>query len=220
MQILGYTTGAITQLAQSLRDCPVRLRWGGPQVANAINGSCHLLNGLEQLQALQATKVPTVEFTTDISKALEWLDIDLTVFGRKLNHTQGFDIRSKIGKLWRSRDYWTKYVESEREWRMHVVGGFCIARSLKEFSGITKPTGPCIRSRRLGWVMRHDIDPPKGLRTIAKAAVKAIGYDLGAVDILEIKPGEYKVLEVNSRPAIRDPYTLAAYTKALRAWGK
>lgn len=229
MQILGHTRGSILTLADRLRDYPVRLRWGGPQVAGAINGSAHLHNGLEQLTAFVAAGIPTVEFTTDPKLRDSWVASGLMVLGRSLNHTQGLDIvwpgqSPKKNGAWLRRDFWTVYKPSTQEWRMHIVNGHSIARGLKSFSaanGISMPASgsPLIRSRRLGWVLRHDIVPPKGLRDLAKAACSAVGYDLGAVDILERKNGDfctYTVLEVNSRPAIRDEYTLTAYEKVFR----
>lgn len=234
MQILGHTRGSILGLADRLRDCNVRLRWGGQQVANAINGSAHLHDGLEQLKVFAEKGVPTVQFTTDPKVRDQWVAEGKIVLGRNLNHTQGFDIvypgmSRKANIAWNKRDFWTVYKPSLQEWRMHIVNGHSIARGLKHFApepGETKPLAGTlakvlVRSRRLGWHMRHDIVPPKGLRDLAKNAVKAVGYDLGAVDVLQHGDGKtvpltYSVLEVNSRPAIRDDYTLAAYEKALR----
>ena len=233
MQIHGRSDGAISALAERLRDSNVSLRWGGSQVEGAINGSVHLLDAREQLVAFQKAGIPCPEFTFDRSVAETWLRTGSLVFGRKFNHTQGFDIicaggnrlkdKPKASARWKTRDFWTKYVPSISEWRFHILNGNSIARGKKVF--IT-PNGygamdntanvPVIRSRRLGWHMQHDIDPPKGARTLAKAAVAAVGYDLGAVDMLEVTPGKFLVLEVNSRPAIRDPYTIERYALALR----
>lgn len=223
MQIFGHTSGSIEQLAARLHDCPVRLRWGGPQVPSAINGQAHLLNGLEQLQKLQEAGIAVPEFTTSPEEVSEWEAAGATIFGRRLNHTQGKDIRCNIWprqrgeRRWRNSDFFVKYMESRAEWRFHVLHGTSIARGVKVFTSDVAPVHPCIRSRRLGWHLQHNVDPPKGARSLAKAAVAAVGYDLGAVDMLELADGTFRVLEVNSRPAIRDEYTLSAYTKALMA---
>lgn len=236
MQILGHSRGAILQLAERLRDCNVRLRWGGQQQPGAVNGSCHLADGLEQLQAFSRNEVPTIRYTTDPVQRDLWVAEGHKVLGRTLHHTQGRDIvwpsQSKSrNAAWQKRDFWTVYRPAVQEWRIHIVDGHSIARGLKHF--VPQEVGaeleqaasgaPIIRSRRLGWVMRHDIVPPKSLRDIAKQAVKSLGYQLGAVDILQLTTSkttearlQYAVLEVNSRPAIRDEYTLAAYEKALR----
>jgi glutathione synthase/RimK-type ligase-like ATP-grasp enzyme len=67
--------------------------------------------------------------------------------------------------------------------------------------------------------MAHNVDPPDGLRNLAKRAVAACNYDLGAVDILETATGGV-VLEVNSRPAVCSPYTLERYAQAFRTWSR
>ena len=220
MQIHGHRSGSILTLAERLSDCPVALRWGGNQVSGAINGAASILDGLSQLVALKAAGVPVPEFTTNAADATGGLWL-----ARKRDHSQGKDI-IPVGTVirrrrkWQDSDFFVRYISNvAREWRIHVVDGLSIARATKVWAGSgTEPTtAPIIRSRRLGYHMRHDIKSPKLVRETAKAAVKAVGYDLGAVDLLELTDGSVVVLEVNSRPAIRDEYTLAAYAAALRA---
>lgn len=228
MRIYGHNTGLILQLAEQLRDVDVGLRWGGPQVAGAINGDVHLMDGLEQLQVLQTKRIKVPEFIVRFptQPGEDWL-------GRRRHHTQGRDIipvgsRIRGRRNWQNSDYFVRYIPNVvREWRFHILKGASIARGLKYYIGlrnnagpIPEPEHPIIRSRRLGWHLRHDIDPPKALREQAKAAVEAVGYDLGAVDILELEDGTGCVLEVNSRPAIRDEYTIDKYASALRALAK
>lgn len=195
-------------------------------VAGAINGQAHLLDGLQQLQVLgsKGIAVPTFVTHTDWRNRTEPIMDGGIWLARKRNHTQGRDIisvgtRIRRRRSWQNSDFFTKYVSGVvREWRFHILQGKCIARATKVWaaSGPEPTQAPVIRSRRLGWHMRHDIKPPKGLRQVAKDAVAAVGYDLGAVDLLELADGSAMVLEVNSRPAIRDEYTLAAYEAAFR----
>lgn len=93
-----------------------------------------------------------------------------------------------------------------------------IGRGKKVWVGEGEPQGLAkfVRSRRNGWHLEHKSEPPKGVRTAAKTAVKALGYDFGAVDLLVREGGEVVVLEVNSAPALRDDYTWTAYTNAIR----
>lgn len=191
-------------------------------VPNAINGNVHLLDGIEQLQTFKSAGVPCVDFIikpppTDLGNRI--------YLGRKAEHTQGFDIRAsnlpkERGKRsWTNSDYFTLYEpDVVREWRFHIFRGQSIARSLKVWTGTNpEPTNhPIIRARRLGWHMRHDVKPAGALRELAKQAVEAVDYELGAVDLLELSGKVGKVLEVNSRPAIRDNYTLGAYERAFR----
>ena len=232
MQIYGKTDGAIKALAERLRDNNVSLRWGGAQVQRAINGKVHLLDAREQFEAFREAGIPYPNVTFDRATAERWLREGHLVFGRKLQHTQGFDIicagknllqgKPRTLARWKSRDFWTKYSPSIAEWRFHILNGQSIARGCKVWQYLNDPhrvvpPEPIIRSRRLGWHIQHNIEPPKGARTLAKQAVAAVGYDLGAVDMLETAPGKFLVLEVNSRPAIRDPYTIERYAAALGA---
>jgi hypothetical protein len=78
-----------------------------------------------------------------------------------------------------------------------------------------------IRNRRNGWLMRHDIDPPIGLRASARGAVAACGYLWGAVDLLLLRPTtevpyhRVMVLEVNTAPGL-DNYGGLAFARAMR----
>ena len=225
MIVLGKQKNSLKQLAKALEDYPIRLRWGGPKVLDAVNGSAKLLNAIGQLQVMQDAGVLVPEFTTSLKTAQKWFDTDgKMVLGRLNNHTQGRDIvwanqgviANTARRQWRESDLWTVYIPAISEWRIHILHGSSIARGLKHWSGEgPEPQNhPIVRSRRKGWHIRHDVAPQEAIRIAAKAAVKAVGYDLGAVDLIETANG-IMVLEVNSRPAIRDNYTVAAYTKAL-----
>jgi|SRR5579859_161272 len=224
MQIHGHRSGSILVLEQRLQDCPIQLRWGGNRVAGAINGQAAILDGLDQLQVLQAASIRVPEFIVNQDYSIP-MPADGLWLARKRNHSQGKDIipvglKIRGRRSWQRSDFFVKYIPNvAREWRFHILAGKCIARATKVWAGDgPEPTDPpIIRNRHLGWHMRHDIKPNKLLRETAKAAVIAVGYDLGAVDLLELANGEAVVLEVNSRPAIRDEYTLAAYEAALRA---
>lgn len=244
MNLYGRAEGTILALQASLADCDVGLRWGGSRVpGQVINGQVHLLNGLEQLQAFEAAEVSCPKFTTNITTAALWADggIELgsPIFGRKFAHSQGKDIISfgpgetnplyfynaRRKRAWASSDFWVRYVPSVREWRFHILrsGGtyLSIGRALKVWrgEGPEPPEGTIlVRSRRLGWHLDHSVKPPAALRDLAKRACEACAYELGAVDILELADGTGCVLEVNSRPALRDPYTLTVYTNALKNW--
>ena len=207
MVIRGYQTALIRQLAQQVPDTVV-LRWGGPRIAGAVNGQAQLVSGLAQLEKLHAAGVRVPEYTRECPIGPGW-------FGRRNNHTQGRDIRVQRERGYPASDYWTKIIEDVlSEWRIHVLHRRVIARGTKHYVGAGEPG--IIRSRRLGWHIRHDVEPPRGVRNAGRAACAALGYDLGAVDLLVTSTGVV-VLEVNSRPALRDPYTLTQYTNALSA---
>lgn len=195
--------GTVTRLREALANVP--------ENGTFQFGVSHC-NKLEQLQRMRAAHVRCVPFDDTIPDMAEgeiWL-------GRRIHHTQGRDILLPDKKFWRTRDYWTKYIPSTAEWRIHVFDGNSIARGMKVFHGDQQePTEFVIRSRARDYVMTHNVDPPRGVRQLAKAAVQAIGESFGAVDILIGQDGLQYVLEVNTAPAM-DDYTLRAYVKAIR----
>lgn len=139
--------------------------------------------------------------------------------GPRMNRDTG------VATRFAGKDFWVKAVPNiTNEWRVHVMRSprsdkyYSIAMGLKskvtEVRASAAQAGFEIRSRRLGWHLRHDVDLPKAIREAAKAACAAVKYDFGAVDILDTTAGPV-VLEVNSAPALRDDYTLTRYANAL-----
>jgi hypothetical protein len=172
-----------------------------------------------QLEAFEAAGLNVPQWTRDRRVAISWIHSRLVVLGRKENHTQGRDIEIGNGiplkKQWLTRDWWCKFVPSTGEWRIHVFDGRTIARAKKEPGpGSPGMTQVPIRSRRNGWLYRHDLEPSEALRNAARGAVAALGYPYGAVDLLETPTGPV-VLEVNRLPAM-DNYTATAYVNAIR----
>lgn len=226
MRIHGHNTGSIAALAARLQDVDLDLRWGGQQVPRAINGTIHLLDGLEQLQAFEAAGVPSVPFTLRLPEALDWVEDGSVVFARKRNHTQGRDIitfgehtliTAALTRRLTAADFYTRFAASTAEWRIHIFQGQSIARAKKVYTAAGAPALYPIRSRRLGWTMEHTSEPPKDLRDLARAAAAACKYELAAVDVLQTGPKTFLALECNSRPALRDEYTLGQYVRAFRA---
>jgi len=224
VKIFGKQTESIVALAARLPDVEVGVRWGGPNVPGALNGG-RLLDGWEQLEALHAAGVPHPAYSNELQDALDTVRAGGVVMGRRTDHTQGKDIRFsdrprvRGQRKWQNSDYFVEWEQSIREWRFHIFRGESIGRGLKVCGdlGLTG-WGARIRSRRLGWTLDHKPKPDKALREAAKAAVAAVGYDFGAVDLLELTDGMPCVLEVNSRPALRDEYTLSCYAEAIRKY--
>lgn len=191
------------------------------------NGTFHIgyraVPATEQLTRFRAAGLHTPDFTTDVHVALGWFRDDPTcvVLGRRQYHTQGRDIillpaeaHIRMVQRWMKCDWWSKFVPSTEEWRIHVFHDRTIARGKKVWMAST-PEGPHpLRARRLGYHMVHNVPPPSGIRPAARAAVASLNRLYGAVDILITSDGPV-VLEVNSLPAM-DNYTRAAYTRAIR----
>lgn len=195
-------------------------------------------DGVAQLQLFKENNLPCPEFTLRLEMAKLWLT-QTEVWGRLRNHSKGRDIQPPtkiITSRWGGQqlvrdnpkfelcDYWVKVVPNiQEEWRIQVFDGQSIARGLKVLGEVERPgnrvhkLGLPIRNRLTGWVMRHDIEPPKGLRTLAKQAVEALGYLYGAVDLAITTEGEMVLFEVNSLPGLSE-YTASAYATAISEW--
>lgn len=107
--------------------------------------------------------------------------------------------------------HFMEYIEADKEVRVHIFRGKSIRMTEKKYDGETgchrdyttiKPTGGKVE-RRL-------------IRRAAKKAVKALGLDFGAVDIL-VKNGEIFVLEVNAAPGLGGTMPIT-YAKAIKEW--
>lgn len=215
-----------------------------PPTTLQLNASPRL-NSIQQLEAFKAAGLQTISWSENFQDVRRLLQQGHLIFGRQLLHTQGTDIRIGLSGLpmtpkFLHSPWWSIWQPSLQEWRIHIWRGRVIARGLKigaggkealtlsaasnigtellqlrRMAGSLKRT--LVRSRRNGWTMVHNQDPPQSTRDAAIGAVKACGYDFGAVDVLVDMEGVVRVLEVNKAPALRSPYTLAAYQRAIVA---
>ena len=92
--------------------------------------------------------------------------------------------------------YVEQFVPCLREWRVHVVGDHTCAR-LK-----TGGTGQ-IRNRRHGWDFTYSENVPQPVRDAAKAAIRLLSLDFGAVDIGERRGEKPVIYEVNTAPRLQ-----------------
>lgn len=218
MRVFGIPGDSRSKLTAALAnlETPFVLCWGANYPApfeHAFN-NCPRLNAIEQLYAVGKENLPTIEWTTRLADARRAvMDGDL-VFGRTLIHTQGRDIVGPRSRRWSRRAYWTRVVKDvAEEWRIHAFRGKVIARGLKVQVEPPWRRMP-VRNRANGWKMIHTAEPTQELRDVAVGAVKACGYDFGAVDILKDAAGALYVLEVNRAPGL-DDYTLGRYVSAI-----
>jgi len=212
--IVGPDWPSKRALAAAVAGLPGNLRvsWGA-SAPGAVNGGPRK-NATEQLQAFKDARVACPEFTTDLRIAKQWVKEGHLVFGRRLEHTQGNDIVGPRHPAWARRQFWVKVIRDVAdEWRVHVFNGRSIARGHKVQTSPPHRRMP-VRNRKNGWTMEHKTDPPETVREAAKAAVKACGYDFGAVDLMVDQAGKVYVLEVNRAPGL-DDYTASKYAEAI-----
>lgn len=143
----------------------------------------------------------------------DWNKIDLfPVLGRKRHHSRGRDIIF-CETEWDcdncESDFYTQYIDKKSEYRVHVLGDKCLCRAKVEDEEME--TDPMIRNREKGWkqILYTGIYRSR-IKDLARKAVKALGYDFGAVDIIRDQDNNLLVLEVNSAASLND-YKLEIY---------
>lgn len=141
----------------------------------------------------------------------EWL-------ARRNNHVGGNDLLEGL----REGEFYSKKENIVEEYRLHMFRGKSI-RAGRKVANATRPDGRTaphqwIRSYDAGWVIRYDgFESTKPMRKLARAALKALGLDFGAIDIGKKADGTLIVLEVNRAPGVEGG-TVEAYAKHLINW--
>jgi hypothetical protein len=163
--------------------------------------------------------------TTAQTRSLKWI---ITKKGNRVQRLvvgPGFvDKTERFNLEWLHRDFWVKVIDSVAEYRQHIWDDRAIRVGKKTQVGEPTRAMP-VRSRRNNWHIDYGYQSPsieftESIRALARAAVAALGYVGGAVDILESPDGHLFVLEVNSAPSLADTNTLGAYVKGITRWVK
>lgn len=206
------------------------INWGNKTFHNTkcetLNKSGNILvasNKHITLHFLKTHNIPCPDFTTNINEAKEWINEGYTVVCRKLlrSHSgKGIVIANEINELVNAPLY-VKYFPKSYEFRIHVFNGKVIDYvQKKKKDGFTEIEGynKYIRSHKNGWIFcRQNIIERDDLKTLAVSAVKALGLDFGAVDVVMTSRGTAKVLEVNTAPALENT-TLERYVNAIKEY--
>jgi len=177
------------------------------------------LNKIEQLNLFKRHEVSHPPFTTNVAE-VDKLGSKV-VFARKLiNSTNGrgiveFDVQETVRPP--VAPLYTAYIPKKAEYRVHVFGKAVVdVQQKKKKRDFANERDTRVRNLRNGYVyVRNDINPPIGVHNLAIAAVNALGYNYGAVDIIyNEKQDKLYVLEVNSRPGLMGT-TVENYGNAL-----
>jgi len=194
------------------------LRWGSRKVmppcnielnnANAIRNASDKLGTYSLLSNMG---LPMVFMTTDFDEARR--QSHGVVFGRNRTGFGGRDIVVYRGRETPSRhhDFYTPWMDSPREVRIHVVREKVVRVQGKYLDYPEKAGDNYIRNYAHGYRFRA---PKQELhfrrRDAAIQAVKGLGLDFGAVDMLVWGDKEHYILEVNTAPAC-SPLTAKCY---------
>ena len=116
---------------------------------------------------------------------------------------------------------YTKYIPKVLEYRLHVFGDsvFFAQQKRRERDVEQDRDARLIRNRHNGWVYAiSEVSPTDDCKEQAVAAVRALGLDFGAVDIIVGRDdGLAYVLEINTAPGIVGTSTEEAYRETFCA---
>lgn len=204
----------------------VLIRWGSRATVplkpvryiNSLKGLTKASNKLKSLDYLKAAgiKVPTVYMADDPN-------IQFPCLGRKEHHVGGTDIElcMQMSDYFDVKDkcaFWTKYIPTRTEYRVHVYRGEKIKVSQKTLTNPDARKNVWIRNFENGYTFMQPKDKPKSHAIgMAVDAVDALDLNFGAVDLIIGDNGEPVVLEVNTAPGAKADSTLEAYVTAFKA---
>lgn len=203
----------------------VLVNWGttvAPPVAvkKIINdaqavGLC--INKYHTFAALTGKDVPTVPWTANKAVAKEWQAKGWTVVVRETltGHSGAGILIIEEGQEIPDAPLYTRYIFKEKEFRVHATQTEVFDTRRKIRDPKKEPTDWKIRSAKNGFIFAaKNVEPSEARDKVAIDAVKALGLDFGAVDIVEDKHGKFFVLEVNSAPGL-EGQTVEKYTNIL-----
>jgi glutathione synthase/RimK-type ligase-like ATP-grasp enzyme len=144
--------------------------------------------------------------------------LDFPILGRRVNHTQGNDIilclqRSDVMRALELPDdtrpqFFTRYIPTSREFRVHVFDGEVIKISEKVLTEPDQLRSSWIRNVDNGYTFRNlrriEQETQRSIEQISIRATQSLGLDFGAVDVILSDRGEGYVLEVNTGPSLSD----------------
>ncbi len=174
-----------------------------PEAIKTASNKLHSFNSLNG-------HVDIPQFTTSLDEANKWLAKGVTVVCRhKLTGHSGEGIeiiKPKADKPIPEAKLYVKYIPKAEEYRIHVIhdNAFFVQRKARTKDVPDDKVNWQVRNHANGFIYAHkDVEVPEEVRVMAVKAVKALGLDFGAVDIIyNEKKNKYFVLEINTAPGL------------------
>lgn len=195
------------------------------RILNHPDSVAKAANKLLAFQNFKEAGVPTPKFTADRNEAKKMLDAGSTIVCRaKLNGHSGEGITlmsperyHEVGVVPQVPLY-TNYIRKTDEYRAHVFGDkvFFVQRKARKLDVPDDEVNWQVRNHANGFIYAHDgVDVEDDVKSICVKAVKALGLDFGAVDLIKTKTGRWYVLEVNTACGLEGT-TLDKYVEQLK----
>lgn len=189
----------------------VFLRWGSSREVPFQAGVCvqraaairQAADKLVTFGLLREAGVPIPDFTPIRAHANGWSVAGKTVLGRTRHGARGRGIHVyEPGDWMDNHQLFVEFIPNDREYRLHVVGDK-VVRVQRKYLDFPEQAGDgFVKNHEHGYRFRA---PRQRLRPdreqAAIDAVKALGLDFGAVDLVIDRDDKAWVLEVNTAPA-------------------
>lgn len=240
MKIYAYKNGSAS--ARALRDAlgikllkhegkqinqDVVINWGSSRIERNLGLSMVLnpdhavknaSNKLTTFKLFTQAGVACPDWSEDDDDAIKWLAEGFDVVSRTVlnGHSgDGIVINKALSGQYELAPLYTKYVKKQEEYRIHVAGGDVIfeQRKARKKDVPDDEVNWQVRNLAGGFIFANDgVRSPDCCRTTAIEAVKALGLDFGAVDIVTNKKDQCFALEVNTACGLAGK-TIDAYVK-------
>ncbi len=212
----------------------VVIRWGSTRYPELDEGAKAVLNSTEAINGnLHKDKAHAKFLEVGVSAPLFWTtweeaktkakELGCDILRRRKHHIQGKDILrlSPTDNLPRAKrsGYYVQFVEKDREFRLHIFQDKCIG--LAEKKPAENPN-PVIWNFENGWELvyyakeerEEAVSNYREMVAESVKAVKALGLDFGAVDLIMCNEKPY-ILEANTAPKLAE---VKRYSKNFRQW--
>jgi hypothetical protein len=205
-------------------DDNILIRWGNSlepeidesfdRVINSAESIQNATNKLLSLEIMRDSGLNVPFWSEDAEEVIE--ECGYPILGRRLRHARGSDIQLILQKrdMRRPRDFYTAYIPTNREYRVHVVGEEAV-RVQAKYLDFPEQKKAWIRNYSSGYRFRNPRLRMHSRRLQAAiSAVSILGLDFGAVDLIVGDDNETYILEVNTAPSC-SPLTGAAYVNGI-----
>lgn len=207
------------------------INWGNTQLPdwyteqageNMLNKPSSVQKACDKLLCLNTLRdsgVPCLEFTEDIMEAIDW---DIVYVRNTLNgHSgQGIEVIDTSVNMLPDAPLYTRAVNSCGEYRIHVFGDKVIdfRKKSRRNEDHASEEQSRVRTHDNGWIFRMGgIEITERQKDVALRAIKALGLDFGAVDMLKDDDGNDIVIEVNTAVGLTGS-TITNYVNAINEY--
>lgn len=202
------------------------IRWGS---AHLVGKPGHIINNAKSIQAasdkwnaLKVLKNADISVPKVMTKEQVTTE-DFPVLGRKIHHVAGNDIVLCMQKfdlplaIKAGCKYFTKYIPTAVEYRVHVYGDNVIKVSQKVLTDEHLYKDAFIRNFDEGFTFKQPtVKLPTSAKGMALDAVDALGLTFGAVDLVVGDDGKPYILEVNTAPGLKTDSSLEVYVNKFK----